>query len=146
MLIHQNSGNYSSSSFNAQVSIYNIVVKKFAEANGLRLNAQKCLLVLGRRRNCTHPTCEVEGLVQVIHSSAQGKYMGYTWSGDLLATHAIEENIQKVRRSFFHFGSIGAFQGDLNPLSTKSVMETCVVPVILMVVKTGLSLKGCYKN
>ena len=55
----------------------------------------------------------------------EGKRLGYWWRGDLLASHAVEENIQKARRAFFHFGSIGAFQGDLGPLSTRSVVETC---------------------
>ena len=32
---------------------------------------------------------------------------------------------------FFHYGSLGYFQGDLNTLSTKSVIETYVMPVLL---------------
>ena len=44
----------------------------------------------------------------------------------------LEESIQKARRAFFLHGSIGAFQGDLSPLSTKSIIiETCVMPVLL---------------
>lgn len=39
----------------------------------------------------------------------------------------MKENIQKVRRSFIHFEG---FQGDLNPLSTRLVVETCVIPVL----------------
>ena len=57
--------------------------------------------------------------------------MGYWWKGDLLAARAVEENIKKARRAFFHYGSIGAFQGDLGPLSCRSVLETCVMPVLL---------------
>ena len=29
------------------------------------------------------------------------------------------------------YGSIGAFQGDLNPLSSKSIIDTCVMPILL---------------
>ncbi len=43
-----------------------------------------------------------------------------------MATRCIEENVKKARGAFFKLGSIGAFQGDLNPLSTKSVIVTCV--------------------
>ena len=50
---------------------------------------------------------------------------GYWWRRDLFASCAVEENIQKARKAFFHFGSIGAFQDDLSPLSTRSVVETC---------------------
>ena len=34
---------------------------------------------------------------------------------DLFASKSIEENIKKARQTFFSYGSIGAFQGDLNP-------------------------------
>ena len=38
---------------------------------------------------------------------------------------------RRPRRAFFHYGSIGVFQGDLSPLSCRSVLETCVMPVLL---------------
>ena len=44
---------------------------------------------------------------------------------------AVEEGIKKARRSFFHYGAIGDFQGDLNPLSSCAVVESCVMPVLL---------------
>ena len=66
-----------------------------------------------------------------IKSSTQAKCLAYWWSTDLLATKSVEENVKKARRAFFHFGSIGAFQGDLSPLSTKSFIEVCVIPVLL---------------
>ena len=37
----------------------------------------------------------------------------------------------KARRAFFNFGSIGVFQGSLNPLPLVSVIEICVMPVLL---------------
>ena len=43
----------------------------------------------------------------------------------------MEENIRRACKSFFHYGSLGAFQGDLSPLSTRSIIETCVMPVLL---------------
>ena len=57
-----------------------------------------------------------------------GKCLGYWWKGDLLATRSVDENIKKA---FFHYGSIGVFQGDICPLSSKSVLECCVIPVLL---------------
>ena len=50
---------------------------------------------------------------------------------DLFASKSIEENIKKARKAFFGYGSIGAFQDDLNPLSSKSIINTCVMPVLL---------------
>ena len=60
-----------------------------------------------------------------------GKCLGYWWKGDLFATKSVDENIKKARRSFFHYGSIGAFQGDICPLSSRSILESCVMPVLL---------------
>ena len=37
----------------------------------------------------------------------------------------------KARHPFFHHGSIGVFQGDLSRLTCHSVLETCVMPVLL---------------
>ena len=59
------------------------------------------------------------------------KCLGYWWGRDLLASKSIEENIKKARRALFSYGSIGAFQGDLNPLSSKSIINSCVVPILI---------------
>ena len=55
--------------------------------------------------------------------------IGHSWR--FLALHALEANIQNARRPFLHFGSIGTFPGDLSHLSTRLVVETCVVPVLI---------------
>ena len=39
-------------------------------------------------------------------------------------------NIKKAR-SFFMFGSIGVYQGDFSPLSAQSVVEVCVMLVLM---------------
>ena len=44
---------------------------------------------------------------------------------------AITENISKAQKALFSFGCMGVFQGDLNPLSSRSVVDTCVMPVLL---------------
>ena len=73
--------------------------------------------------------CEVDG--SVMPAGDFGKCLGYWWKGDLSASRSVEENVQKARRAFFHFGSIGAFQGDISPLSSREVIESCVMPVLL---------------
>ena len=72
--------------------------------------------------------------------------MSYWLSGDLGAGSAVEENIAKARRAFFQLGSLGVFHGDLSPLSTRSVIKTCVLSVLLYgsenwVLSDSLSLK-----
>jgi len=47
------------------------------------------------------------------------------------SARCVDENIKKARRAFFNFGSIGVFQGSLNPLSSATVIETCVMPILL---------------
>ncbi len=48
--------------------------------------------------------------------------IGYWWKSDLFATKCVSETIRTARRSFFLNESIDAFQDDLSPLSTKSVI------------------------
>ena len=36
----------------------------------------------------------------------------------------MDEAIKKARRAFFAFGAIGAFQGQLNPISGRSIWDT----------------------
>ena len=73
------------------------------------------------------PGSEVEVEDVAIPHGSEGKCLEYWWQRDLLAVWAVEENIKKARRSFFHFGSIGLFrQSDLSPLSSRFVIEICV--------------------
>lgn len=73
--------------------------------------------------------CEVDG--SVMPAGGVGKCLGCWWKGDLSASRSVEENIQKARHAFFHFGSIGVFQGNISPLSSREVIESCVMPVLL---------------
>ena len=77
------------------------------------------------------PECVVDG--SVLPAGDIGKCLGFWWKGDLLASRSVDENIKKARRAFFHYmyGSIGAFQGDLSPLSSRSILDACVMPILL---------------
>ena len=50
---------------------------------------------------------------------------------DLLMTKSVEENIAKARHASFHYGSIGFCQKDISPLSSKSMLEVCVIHIML---------------
>ena len=102
------------------------MVKEFAERNFLKLNVGKCEV-----RGCSVdvPECVVDG--SVLPAGDIGKCLGLWWKWDLLATRSVDENIKKARRAFFHYGSIGAFQGDLSPLSSRSILDACVMPILL---------------
>ena len=106
------------------------LVKAFAEQNLLKLNVSKCeIVVFSKQPSKALPVCEVDG--SVMPAGDVGKCLGYWWKGDLSASSSVEENIRKAHRAFFHFGSIGVFQGDISPLSSKEVIEACVMPVLL---------------
>ena len=49
----------------------------------------------------------------------------------LRSTKGVDRHIKKARRAFFAFGAMGAFHGQLNPISGRSIYESCVVPVLL---------------
>ncbi len=37
----------------------------------------------------------------------------------------------KARRAFFHYWSIGVIQGEISPISSRTILETCVMPILL---------------
>ena len=84
------------------------------------------------------PIAILGGKALIPHLNA--KCLGYWWSWDLSASKAVDEAIKKARRAFFAFGAMGAFQGQLNPVSTRSIYETCVVPVLLYWILTDSML------
>ena len=65
-----------------------------------------------------------------IRSSETAKCLDYIWKGSFSSKSIIESNISKARIAFFSYGSIDAFQGDLSPLSCRSVVETCICPIL----------------
>ena len=105
-------------------------MKAFAEENLLKLNVSKCKIILfSSHKGSAFPVCEVEG--SVMPAGDVGKCLGYWWRGDLSASTSIDQNIRKACRAFFNFGSIGVFQGDVSSLSSRAVLESCVMPILL---------------
>ena len=105
-------------------------VEKFTYQNLLKLNVSKCEIVLfSKQQSCTLPVCDVDG--SIMPAGDVGKCLGYWWKGDLSASRSVEENIQKTCHAFFHFSSIGDFQSDISPLSSREVIKSCMMPVLL---------------
>ena len=61
----------------------------------------------------------------------EAKCLGYWRKSNLGSAKSVEANIEKARKAFFAAGAIGAYQGTLNPLSSISLFNTCVVPTLL---------------
>ena len=59
------------------------------------------------------------------------KCLGYVWRGNLSAVQMVEYNCSKAKRAFFGYRGIGGFQDDLSPLASRSIINTCVLLVLL---------------
>ena len=70
------------------------------------------------------------------------KCLGYRWMGNLSSSSAIQGCIQKSRRAFFKFSSVFAFQSNLSPLSSSSIYQCCVMPILLYGVENWIFLAG----
>ena len=56
---------------------------------------------------------------------------GVWWDSSSSSKLSIRERINKAQSAFFSHGQLGAFQGLLNPLSSCSIVECCVLPVLM---------------
>ena len=59
------------------------------------------------------------------------KCLGVMWDNSTSSKACVNERIQKARAAFFANGQLGAFQGLLNPLSSRSIIESCIIPILL---------------
>ena len=104
-----------------------LIIHEFLTEN---LNADKCELIVHSSGNHFDSTSVKLGS-QTLKSTTASKCLGTWWTHNLTSTKSIAENICKARKAFFSFGCIGVFHGNLNPLSSNSVIETYVMPVLL---------------
>ena len=113
----------SASSLQAQIS----EVHFFPSNNFLQLNPTKCEIVsFAQCNNADDPVCEIGG--NLLPASGRAKCLGSLWNHDHSAKPS---NILIARKSLFAYGSMGLFQGDLSPLSSRSVVEACILPIFL---------------
>ena len=135
----------STSSLNAQLE----AVSSFTTENFLQLNLSKCEIVsFSRQSNCAQPQVSLDGAT--LQCKDVAKCLVYVWNSTLSSKPMIEHNITKARRFFFANGSIGAYQGNISPLSCRSVIETCVMLILLYGCESwslcDSSLKALYSN
>ena len=102
---------------------HNTIFSVIYANNGLTLNPTKCevILISPSKPATTAPITTLEG--EGLTPQLSAKCLGYWWCWDLSATKAVDKAIKKARRAFF--------QGQLNPISGRSIYETCVIPVLL---------------
>ena len=104
-------------------------VQSFATQNGLKLNIQKCeVMIAASICNAGKVVCSIGPDELIARSSV--KRLGFWWSWDLSTRAAVEESIQKSRRAFFMHKS-QVFQGKNSPLSGRALFEACITPILL---------------
>ena len=59
-----------------------------------------------------------------------------------MATKSVEEILQKFGMPFFHYVTTDVFQGDISPLSSRAVLETCVMPILLFGSENWIMIEG----
>ena len=59
------------------------------------------------------------------------KCLGIWWDFSSSSKISIDDRIHKARAAFFAHGELGAFQGQLNPLSSRSLAESCIFLVVM---------------
>ena len=105
------------------------VIRTFSKNNASRINPSKTAVVSFSAQQCTTEDIELGDQPLVVRPAA--KCLGYWWHSTFSLAKSIDENIAKARRAYFALGSIGAFQGQLNPLSGRSLFSTFITPILL---------------
>ena len=111
-------------------------ITNFTKDNHLKLNASKLEVVRVSRHRKDPERLEIASAE--IQTTLAAKYLGVWWEYNLSASRAVHENVSKARKAVFALGNIGAFHGSLNPLSGRSIFETCIVPILLYSCETWL--------
>ena len=79
----------------------------------------------------------------ILTTKSSASCLGVKWCSDLSARDSVNTNILKARKAFFGLGSTGVYHGKLNPLSSSSIFESFVLPVLLYGCETWLLDATC---
>ena len=104
------------------------VIQTFFKNNAIRINPSKTEVVRFSVQQCTTEDIELGDQPLAVRPAA--KCLGYWWHSTFSPAKSIDENMAKARRAYFALGSIGVFQGQLNPLSGRSLLSTFVTPIL----------------
>ena len=107
------------------------IIKQFALDNSLKLNASKTKTSKIKFSANVFISEGIQLTSHLISTQPTPKCVGYWWHTNFSPAKSITENVSKSRRAFFALGSIGAYQGALNPLSGRSLFSTFVLPILL---------------
>ena len=100
-------------------------VNSFVSSNGLQLCPEKCGIVTA---GMSRGAMDID-----LNLPAEDcmKCLGIWWSADSSSRKSVDDRICKARGAFFAHGQLGAFHGSLNPLSSRSLIESCIIPSLM---------------
>ena len=104
-------------------------VNSFIRSRGLNLCPEKCALLPPSTSFLSSSLKIDDELSLPLEKSV--KCLGVWWDNSPSSHMCVKERIQKARAAFFANGQLGAFHGLLNPSSSRSIVESCVLPVLL---------------
>ena len=104
------------------------IVHNYTKQKGLQLSIEKCALVPARSSPALP---DVSIGPSHLPTASSMKCLGVWWNTATHSKQSVEERICKARAAFFAHGQLGAFHGSLNPLSSRSIVESCVLPVLM---------------
>ena len=105
------------------------IVDSFTKSRGLCLCPEKCALLTSSRKPASASGTTIGDTCLPIEHSV--KYLGIWWDSSPSSKTSVSERIKKARAAFFSHGQLGAFHGLLNPLSSCSIVESCILPVLM---------------
>ena len=101
------------------------IIESYTQENGLKLNQEKCeVLLVPRSENSKPPQiiCPIVSSVRIL---------GSWFTSDLSSKTSIANNIKRAHSAFFANGKIGLLEGKPNPLTSREIIEHCVIPTLL---------------
>ena len=101
-------------------------VGTFTQSRGLKLCLEKCALL-----SSGHTPTNITAAGTLLTMESSVKCLGVWWDSSLSSKTSIMERINKARSAFFSHEELGAFHGLLNPLSSRSLIECCIIPVLM---------------
>ena len=103
-------------------------VKDFASVRGLTLNIEKCEAIISP--SLRNSPSSLRGGDICIPVTNAARCLGAWWTPNLCCSNWIDSNIKKARSAFFARGK-DLFLGKLNPLSARSIIECCIMPILM---------------
>ena len=103
-------------------------VRSFADCKGLQISTEKCALIMSGGKSSSLSPSLRSGLLPLNQST---KCLGVWWNSAPSSRQSVDERLNKARCAFFVNGQLGAFHGLLNPVSSRSIVESCVFPVLM---------------